>query len=279
MITGICAVGTYYPIWFPYTIASIYNIVDEIVVVNGGIDLKQKNPNPEELVPLEQVTKDIERLDIDNKIVEVRHDEVEVEHKMLLTTQYEANLKKLAHWYDLRGLNLTLANEVAVKRGAKFILKIDSDQVVYRDAMGLRNERKALILYQYEFAGPVGHPKINFLVDPLPDSPFNDSCFIYPARKDQFYGGGGAPALGVVREPTDRYHCAHLRYAYPYWMQREEALKHFYERMWFVYYTNEGLWGEELEEKARRAAEDLLRRKKKLTSVKPPEVVCKQLSI
>jgi len=276
-IAGILSVGSYYSPWVPFTLASIYPICDFIVVVNGGYN--PKSPNKDEYnIPLEKVSKDIATLDFEGKIIEVKGFSLEdLEHKVPLMTQAEANKKGLAetgailvwkgNWYDMRGLGLTLANERAVKQGAQMILKIDSDQACYRDVIELRREKIGLILHQYEFLGDLFH-----LAHPPPSSPWNDSVFTYVAKPGQFYGGGGAPVISTDREPTSNYHCAHLRYANPLFASDEERFEHFYGRLWFAYYTNEGLWGEELKKRAEHGAKELLKRVGKPSDVSAPEV-------
>jgi len=277
-LVGILSIGTYWSPWFPFCIASIYPICDEIIVVNGGFDLK--NPCRDEWnIPLERVSREIATLDVDGKIVEVKDFSLEdIEHKAPLITQAEASKQGMAQtgailvwrgdWYDMRGLGLTLANEVAVKKRADIILKIDSDQVCYKDAIGLRKETQGLILHQYEFLGDVFH-----LTEPPPASPWNDSVFTYLAKAGQYYGGGGAPCIApATREPISKYHCAHLRYANPLFSSLEERFQHFFGRLWFAYYTNEGLWGEELDKRASHGATELLKRVGKNSDVSAPDV-------
>jgi len=276
-LAGILTVGTYYSPWFPFTIASIYPICDFVVVVNGGYDLKNPNKN-EYNIPLEKVTKDIASLDIHGKIIEVKNFTIEdIEHKAPLMTQAEASKQGMVqtgailvwkgNWFDMRGLGLTLANETAVKEGASMILKIDSDQVCYKDIIELRTETQGLILHQYEFLGDISH-----LSEPPPASPWNDSVFTYRAKHGQYYGGGGAPAIFTERGPTSKYHCAHLRYANPLFSSEQERFEHFFGRLWFAYYTNEGLWGEELKRRAEYGARELLKRIGKPSDISPPEI-------
>lgn len=276
-LTGILACGTYYSPWTPYTIASIYKLVDELIIVNGGYSIS--NPNPEVYnVPLKQVTRDIEHLDVDGKVIEVKNFSMQdLEHKAPLITQIEANKRTLAktgdvliwtgNWFDLRGLNLTLANEIAVKRGADMILKIDSDQVCYKDVIGLKSEGRGLTLYQYEFA-----PDLFHLAEPSPSSPFSDSVFTYEAKKGQWYAGGGAPVIYADREPNPKYHCAHLRYANPPFLSDEEKFQHFRDRSIFHLFTNEyGKFCEELFKRAENGAREGLKRKGFPSNVSPPE--------
>lgn len=277
-LVGILSVGSYYSPWTPFTLASIYSVCDLIVVVNGGFDLR--DPCPDEWnIPLEKVSQDIAYLDIDEKIIEIKDFTFDdLEHKSMLMTQVKAAKKDMAKvgetlvwsgdWYDMRGLGITLANETAVKKGANMILKIDSDQVCYRDVIGLRRETKGLILHQTEFLGDVFH-----LAEPPPASPWNDSVFTYPVKKGQYYGGGGAPAIFVEREPTSKYHCAHLRYANPLFSTIRERFEHFKGRFIFHLFTNEyGVFCEELFERAEKMARDLLKRVGKPAEVSPPEV-------
>lgn len=270
-LVGILACGTFYCPWTPFCIASIYNVVDELIIVNGGYDMNSPSID-EHNVPLEQVSRDIEKLDVDSKIVEVKNYSIDdLTHKFVVTTQRRADSEGLEEWFDVRGLNITLANEIAVKRGATDILKIDSDQVCYADVTArnldiviggkhpfkLRQESNGCIFHQTEFVGDCGEGLQNHLYLPKPSSAYNDSVFMYHASLSDYYLGGGGPMIGP-RENTDKYHCAHLRHANPAWLSREEKLEHFYGRFWFRYLTNDGLWGAELEAAARRSAIEML---------------------
>ena len=284
-LTGILACGSFYCPWTPFCISSIYDVVDELIIVNGGYDID--SPKIDEYnVPLEQVTKDIEVLDVDSKIVEVRDFSInDLEHKFVVTTQRRADREGLKEWFDVRGLNITLANEIAVKKGATDILKIDSDQVCYADVtaknpdiviggehpFNLKQESNGCIFHQTEFVGDCGAGLQNYLFLPKPSSVYNDSVFTYRASASDYYLGGGGPMVGP-RENTDSYHCAHLRHANPSWLSREEKLEHFYGRLWFRYLTNDGLWGDKLEAAARRSAMEMLDQpNKEHTTIALPE--------
>jgi hypothetical protein len=174
-------------------------------------------------------------------------------------------------WYDIRGLNGTLANETAVKLGADWILKIDSDQVCYKDVLSLTPRDEGITLYQYEFVDDGFH-----LRNPKPDSPYNDSVFIYKAKKGQYYGGGMGPQIFTEKKDNPDYHCAHLRYANPIGSTEKEKLDHFFGRFYYTYWTNNGYLGRKLEMKARIKAKIYLKWYVKIsrleTFINPPEV-------
>lgn len=239
-------------------------------------------------VPLERVTRDIEALDVDSKVVEVKGFSIDdLGHKFVVATQRRADSEGLDEWFDVRGLNITLANEIAVAMGATDILKIDSDQVCYADVtaknhdiviggehpFNLKQESNGCIFHQTEFVGDCGVGLENYLYSPKPSNVYNDSVFTYRASASDYYLGGGGPMVGP-RENTDRYHCAHLRHANPAWLSREEKLEHFYGRFWFRYLTNDGLWGDELEVAARRSAIEMLDQpNKEATNIQLPNVI------
>jgi len=266
-LTGIVTIGTYFSPWFGPGLASFY-FVDEIIVVNGGYSLK--SPRIDEYnIPLEQVSKEISRLDVEGKVFEwTGWDLGDLKHKLVLST--EKDHPNVPFWGDMRAVGLTLALEKAVERGADFILKWDSDQCGFRDCIAFKNNLRSVTFHQVEFVGDKF-----YIADPPPDSPYNDSVYSFRASRQDFFGGGGVPALSSVmrnpRESTEEYRCAHLRYANPPSFSKEEQFKHLYGRCWFSKFTNEGLRGKELEERARQTALDLLTRKTKLTG-SPPEV-------
>lgn len=262
-LTGILACGTYFSPWTPYGLASFY-FCDEIIVVNGGYDIENFDMK-EYNIPLKQVSRDIEELDVQGKIVEVTGFTIDdLKHKATIARQHDKLPKE---WYDLRGLNITLANEIAVERGADMILKWDSDQTGYSNAVKVRDYNTGLVLKQFEFVGDVHH-----LAVPPPTSPFNDSIFSYIAKEGQWYYGGMAPVINASREFFEDGWCAHLRHANPLHLSEEQKFAHFYGRMWFRYFTNNGLLGDELHEAAKANAENLLQQEGKPSDVPPPEV-------
>jgi len=264
VIVGICSCGSYYSPWFPYTLASIYGIVDRIVVVNGGYDLR--DPRPEEYnVPLEEVTKDIEHLDVEGKIVEVKDFTLkDLRHPLVLETERH---HRSPSWADMRGVGLTLAYERALDLGADWVLKTDSDQVCYANCTTYRRRLGSVIFKQYEFCGDIHH-----LCDPGPDSPWNDSVYTLEAHPATHFGGGGAPCSVSHRVPVHDCWCAHLRHANPIDATEGEKLRHFRDRLVFHLFTNEfGRFCPELFERAERTAREMLKRRGKPSPVRPPE--------
>ncbi len=264
--------------WFPYTLASIYNVCDQIVVANNGYDFDDFP----RMKPLEKATECIRHLDVYHKIEELKYVRPgQLAHNYQVGTQRAANGRRMlggeGNWYDLRGLNLTAANEKAVKLGADWILKIDSDEVCYKD-VNLFHDMLRLrwagtsVFHQLEFAGDVG-PDSCFLADPPPASPYIDTVQVYPADPDTWYVGAGAiTGPPVDRVPTESFHCAHLREANPWYLSREEKLEHFYGRVLWRLYTNDyGYLNDEIKAEAWVRAEAMLERAKTPYAGTPPE--------
>ena len=255
-LTGIVPIGTYYVPWFAYCIASFY-FCDEIVVVNGGFDIK--NPRKSEYnIPLEQVSKDISRLDVDGKIFEWTGWTLrDLKHLLVFST--EKNHPPTGFWADSRGINLTLALEKAFERGADWVLSFDSDQVAYADCIKFKQKLQSVYFHQIELVGD------NYYLphDP-PDNPFDDAVFSFRPAAGDFYGGGGVIALSALLRDRERigsedYHAAHLRFANPPHLSRRQKFEHFFGRMWFQKYTNDyGEWNEQLVKEATESAENLL---------------------
>jgi hypothetical protein len=258
MIVGILACGTYYSPWTPYTLKSIYNICDKIVVVNGGYDMKKPDLSVYN-VPLEKVSEDIRNIDVDGKIVEITgFTTADVKRGFKLGMQHEGQNRN--DWYDMRGLNLTLANEKAVELGAHKILKVDSDQVLFDECKKLRWMNNAM-LYQHEVSVDAFH-----LGTTQPSSPYNDSVFMYDAKPGQFYGGGGGPDISADRTEC-MLRCIHARRANPPGLTDDERFEHFNGRLWFSLLTNHGGTFEQLDEMAGHHASAAL---KKDTAGLPP---------
>ncbi len=264
MIVGIIGIGTYYCPWFPYTIASIYNLCDKIVIANNGFDLA--NPKKDAYnIPLAEATLVIKHMDYLGKIIELTNITPDkLKKRARLSTQAEG--KSEPGWFDQRGLNITAASEKANEIGATAILKIDSDQVLYENCLKLRDKEPRHQLYQYEFSGDQFH-----MAENARDGSNNDAAFFYKAVPDQWFGGGGSPDIHADRECIKEFTCAHLRTANPAHLSDEERFDHFYGRTWFRTYTNSGLWGKELEDIAKKEASGLLLNTWPVAPIKPPE--------
>lgn len=232
--------------------------------MNGGYGLHNFDPK-EYNIPIDQVTRDIANLDFLGKIIEVKDWSLnDLRHKVTLATEKDHPEKD---WVDMRGLGLTLATEKAYEFGADWVLKWDSDQVGYKNAIGVKGMGMSLYLHQHEFVGDVYH-----LADPPPHSPYNDSVFTYPTSISDWYTGGGGPIMRNNRMPSPSHNCAHLRNATPDGLSEEERFKYFFERQWFHIRTNSGMDGKELMEAAKASAKHMMVQKGKPSDVPPPEV-------
>lgn len=236
------------------------------MVTNGGYSLK--NPREDEWnIPLKQVSRDISNLDVKGKVVEVKNFTFkDLKHKFALATQKS---HPAGMWFDMRGLGGTLANEIAVERGATRIIKFDSDQVAFKNARKVKGDPRSLILKQHEFCGDIHH-----LCIPGPDDPWNDSVFTYLASLEDYYGGGMGPHIteGKGRVKCN-YECAHLRHANPLHLSEEQKFQHFYGRLVFRLHTNEfGRFCPELFKKAEWQTKQMLKVRGKKSHIKPPEV-------
>lgn len=269
-LTGIVPTGTYYDLWFPYVIASMYPVCDEIIVVNAGFDLKHPNEK-ESMVPVEQVSKDIERLDKDGivkEIVEFENDYEIISKKKALDAGLNYNWWEGTYWCDPRGRNFDVANKIAKELGATWTLLMASDMVLYDDVVGLRNDPQPLVLYAYEFIGVVGRSapnKIYHSADKTETQPFRpgDAPALYPSKELLKFGGcacGLRPLCHTVLEPTEKYHVTHLRGAVPVDSTEEEWLERFYEKWAFLDWCNHfGEFSDAVFERARHTAQSTVK--------------------
>jgi hypothetical protein len=212
--------------------------VDEIIVYNGGFNLKNPNVN-EYNVPVPEISRDISELDIYGKILEYTGWTKADDH---IHTDFELHTCNRTakpgqqNWYSANGLATTLANQKACERGANWILRVDCDQILYEDGRRIKGDLadRDWMWCQYEFAGDIYH-----LRHPPPATVFNDSVFTHIAHKEDYYGGQGAPHIQSPRTFTYDLHCGHFRVANPLELSYEERLKHFRDRAFtHLYYMN-----------------------------------------
>ena len=68
-IIGVSTCGSYES-WAKWAIASLYNIVDEIIVINGGIDVN--DPDGPDNIPLTREVRQLKEIDVKQKITQIK---------------------------------------------------------------------------------------------------------------------------------------------------------------------------------------------------------------
>lgn len=229
-ITAISLCGSY-PSWTDYAIGSVYNAVDEIIVVNSGYDINNpqlgcKFPEPINSQRIRNVM-DIDQKLGKNKIVLIDgldHNSLEKKFKI------DYNI----HEYGRSG-NATYANRLARKRGADWILHVASDQIFYESLNRqklddlIRMGHSGYRFWQYaDFAYGLEHH------GGLPDNGTNDGSLFYISKENQNYGGQGAPNTNVEQYEIDYIQTAHMRNVPPFGI---DLYSYYYTRFWYHYFA------------------------------------------
>jgi len=218
-ITGITAVGSYPSYWLEYCISSVYNCVDEIVVVNGGLDDVVYPRRDDAMLKRESAV--LRQIDKDNKIIEIK--------PSWDIAPPQINNKTS----ELRARNLSIATQIAHERGADWILKFDSDQVLYPTVKDLRvltlcDSRGYQFWQMPDFIGDVYHINDGY----QNRNPFDDGVKFYKAHLDVRYGGQGA-IIGAVQTPCDGIQSAHFRRIVPENISERDKKDFFFRRAYY----------------------------------------------
>tara|TARA_Y100000310_G_scaffold274686_1_gene290841 strand:- start:1043 stop:1906 length:864 start_codon:yes stop_codon:yes gene_type:complete len=224
-ITAITCCGCYEQPWIRQGIAALYNAVDEIVVVNSGIDIN--NPDPDVVIPIPGIKEYLKTIDINNKIIVVENVDWESAGR-----QVQKNRE------DVRGLNLTLATQTATERGADWIFKYDTDQVMYPV------KRNTLYkLTQIGHSGYIFWEIKDFWVDPRlqrtappAGKDYSDGPKFYKSLDDQWFVGQGAPTTWTEQIHSMDVVSSHVRECFPLDWTVEQKKRGYYERLWYRYY-------------------------------------------
>jgi len=175
-----------YESWTQHAIASIYNSVDKIVVINGGIDISGKEAGDD--IPLQRDLKQLKEIDIDNKITQIR-----------------------PHWYLVkrvdkktceagRARNISFAFQAAHAYGTKggetcWIYKMDSDQIC--DESFTRKALEDLANSGehdgYRFAEYADFFRSYNRCQALPDNFTDDGSLFFKSHADAWAIGQGSP--------------------------------------------------------------------------------------
>jgi len=226
-IIAFTAVGSYPSFWLEYGVASVYNVVDEIMVVNGGLQGYSKPALSNDNYPLKREHEVLKDLDIDKKIVE-----------MPASWDYAYPVCQKGR-EELRARNLTIGMLSAYNRGADWILKFDSDQVFYTSVKQIRDlaekkEHLGYIFWNYtDFVGDLYH------IDGIKEEGTSDGSQFYRKGACQGYGGQGAPRI-VEQFPHPEIKTAHLRRVVPENISEKEKYQFYFDRsLYHIWSQNE----------------------------------------
>jgi hypothetical protein len=229
-IIGISTCGTY-PSWISHTVASFYNHVDKIVVVNGGYNID--NPTFP-TCRLEREHKQLEEIDIHNKIIEYTPTEDAI--KKLFT-----GLCKIEKDECGRSGNMTFSNMIAYnlpnpQNKKRWVLKLDSDQILYqikRDQLLnlIENHRKT----GFRFAQYADyHDDFEHISPGLPGEFTNDGSLFYRLNPNQRYSGQGSPGgINVDQHQIYDIRTSHMRRIVPPDVDKYE---YYFKRYWYHTY-------------------------------------------
>ncbi len=226
-ITAFVATGTY-PSHIDFTIASLYSLVDEVIVINGGYDVTDITKGDD--IPVERDTILLKELDVDNKI------------KIFKPTW--KGLKQVEKGRDEAGRarNLSLGVQLATKLGADWVLKMDADIILHQDVsrvdlLHLINEsNNGMYGYRFgmwELKGDYEHYQglPNWDDNDSQDYPSsNDAPQFYRPFHNDFYYMAGSPVVMALINPYQKIKCYHVRSCPPPNCDRYE---YFYKRAWY----------------------------------------------
>ena len=233
-IIGISTCGTY-PSWIDYTVASFYNSVDRVVVINSGYDVYAPESGP--IHRLEREHNLLERIDVDNKIIEYTLTQQDFDR--LFTTVCKYGKDECG-----RAGNITFATKIAtnlpinidknLKSKRRWIIKLDSDQILYQisrnqlinltvqypNKTGFRFAQYADYNYDFEHISGRG----------LPDEFTNDGAMFYKSLPNQMYGAQGSPGTHVDQKEIYDIRTSHMRRISPSDVDKYE---YFFKRFWY----------------------------------------------
>lgn len=231
-IIGITTCGTY-PAWTSHTIASFYNHVDKIIVVNAGYNIY--NPESGAIHPLSRDHDQIKELDINNKIFEFNPIQSTIDKI------FDTSCTKGKDEYG-RSTNMTLSTQIAygsfsIQNGKNnWILKLDNDQILYPIT---RNQLNSIIEQYpnktgFRFAQYADYYHDFEHIGTLPDEFTNDGSLLYKALPNQSYSGQGSPGnINVNQHEIYTIQTSHMRRISPPDIDKYE---YFFKRYWYHTY-------------------------------------------
>lgn len=229
-IIGVTTCGTY-PSWVDYTVASFYNHVDKVIVINAGYDVQY--PEKGALVRLEREHLLLQENDIDDKIIEFTPTQSDLNE--IFKTLCKDGKDECG-----RTSNITFSTKIAEEipkqdNTIRYILKLDSDQILYKI---IREELENVIKENplktgFRFAQLADYYHDFNHIGQLPDKITNDGSLFYISQENQRYCGQGSPMTNVDQHEILTIKTSHMRRITP---PNVDIYEHFYKRQWYHTY-------------------------------------------
>lgn len=229
-IVGISTCGTYSS-WVDYTVASFYNMVDKIVVINSGYDIY--NPESGAIHRLEREHSLLQKIDIHNKILEVNPTQSDIEELFSIKGKCDKGKDEYGRAGNITLATMTAHNLPNPDNKIRWILKADSDQIFYKFR---RQDLENLILQYPNRSGFRFAQYADFfhdfehIAEGLPNDFTNDGALFYQSKKNQRYGGQGSPDTHVDQQPIYTIKTAHMRRINP---PDIEPYEYHFKRLWY----------------------------------------------
>lgn len=235
-ITAVSTCGTYHS-WLRWGVASIYNTVDKIIIINGGYEVG--HPEKGDNIPLLRELQQLKDIDIDNKILQVKPTNerlVQLLGKDLDWSKCEAG----------RARNITLAFQLAYHDGADWVLKFDSDQIF--DDSFTRDALEALAVNDdvsgYRFAEYADFYRAWDRIQAFPGNFTDDGTLFFKANRKAWAVGGGSPVHYSDQREIHDMRSFHMRRITP---PDVDEYEYHYRRLWYHTYgpNSIGEWRED----------------------------------
>lgn len=235
ILTSHC--GTY-PSWLAWTVASVYNSVDDIVIINGGYD--PEHPELGNCIPLEREKRQLKELDINNKVMQLLPNNDKLKSTGLFTEGKDETARSgnmtLAYQYAL-----SLAKKKGYDLDKTWCLKLDSDQIADESFTreNLIDLSKSTIRKGYRFAQYSDFFRSYDRVQSLchwcagqEGNMTNDGALFFKLHARARAGGQGSPDIGEEFPVCDMY-TYHMRRIHPPDIdEREYHFKRFWYHTW-----------------------------------------------
>jgi len=217
LIVAVTTIGTYTAPWVEYGVASIYNVADAVLVVNGGYDIN--DPSIDDKM-LQRESKALRRIDIHNKITEVHG-------------TWDKAKRVDPEKEDLRARNWAIAYQHELTQSANAVLGIHGDQAFYPSAISIPSVNLNLYsgyqFFMYEDFYYDLHHILHMPPEKQKQDPCSDAPIYWRPHPQDTSWRQGSPKINADQFPCHVVKAAHLRQIAPEGYDLKQIL---FERYW-----------------------------------------------